>query len=98
MEATNEVGNIREEFSKIAQHLDQMEELLVSAYCGDSTQGYLWETTFLPNGTLLRLKYEGNRYLASVAHGGIRFNGLAYTPSSLVLLLTGERGLDPWNE
>src|SRR5471030_2371342 len=89
---------MREIFDDLHGRMDCIEDMFVKAYFGPIDGGYVWEDLFLPNGTLLKLKYKTVDYLASVSNGTIKFQGISFSPKKLLLQITGDHTLDAWKE
>jgi hypothetical protein len=51
--------------------------------------GYQWKELFLPNGTELRLRYQGDYYYASISDDELLYADEAVSPRGWALMVTG---------
>lgn len=51
--------------------------------------GYQWKDLFLPNGTELRLRFQGDNYYARIAEGQLMYADEPMSPRAWLLLVTG---------
>ncbi len=71
------------------QNASWKEELLEPARPRQADKGYHWKNVFMPNGTLLSMKYTGETYYAAVQGNQIIFDGKEVSPSEFTRLVTG---------
>ena len=65
---------------------------------GDPKLGVHWQHVFLPNGTLLKMKYQGQDYLAHVRHQKIKFNETDCSPSEFASMVANNTSRNAWRD
>lgn len=65
---------------------------------GNPKKGYLWKTVFLPNGTKVKMNYQGKDSIADVKHQQIIFNNGVYTPSSFANTVANNTSRNAWRD
>jgi hypothetical protein len=64
-------------------------ELEPTPSSGDPSKGYQWKTLLLPNGTTLRMTYQGRNHLAQIRYERLRYEGNDYSPSQFAGKVAG---------
>jgi hypothetical protein len=60
-------------------------------------RGYQWKELFLPDGTDLRMHFEGEAYHARVTGNGIVYEGRRVSPRQLTIAIAGD-GRNAWRD
>jgi hypothetical protein len=66
--------------------------------CGSAREGYQWQTLFLPNGTRLRMIYQGEQHFAEVQHRKIVYEGKNYSPSKWASVIANNTARNAWRD
>lgn len=66
--------------------------------CGDPSKGYQWQTLFLPNGSRLRMKYNGKDHYAEIQHQKIMYDGESHSPSGLAYKIANHTSRNAWRD
>ena len=72
--------------------VDDVVALAVRAWLdnqGNVLRGYQWKSLFLPEGTQLRLRFQGCTYVAQVRGDAIHFGGRTWSPRQWVMHVMG---------
>jgi hypothetical protein len=64
---------------------------------GDEARGYMWKNVFLPAGTMVRIRYEGEFYYAKVDGDHLIYNGERVSPNQFTTKVTGT-SRDAWRD
>lgn len=66
---------------------------------GDPTEGYVWQSVFLLNGTRLRMTFKRQQHFAIVKHCSLDFEGSAFaSPSELASHIAGGTSRNAWRD
>jgi len=65
---------------------------------GHPERGYKWQNIFLPNGTILRIKYKGDEYFAEVRHQTIYYNEQPCSPSQFANRVANNTARNAWHD
>lgn len=65
---------------------------------GDPKKGHHWKNVFLPNGTKLKMTYQGTDSIAEVKHQQIIFNHKECTPSSFANTVANNTSRNAWRD
>jgi hypothetical protein len=60
-------------------------------------RGYSWKTVFLPTGTVLRIKYEGQFHYAKVEGDYLLYEGKQVSPNQFAFIVT-RTARDAWRD
>jgi hypothetical protein len=72
-------------------------DLMPEVVIGDSEHGYTWKSTFLPSGTIVRIKYEGSYVYAKVEGDYLIYSGERVSPNQFATKVTGT-ARDAWRD
>ena len=65
---------------------------------GSTKKGYQWQSVFLPNGTQVRMTYQGKTYLADIRHQQLMFDGNALSPSEVARRIANNTNRNAWRD
>ncbi|MCH8322636.1 MAG: hypothetical protein IIB64_06125 [Proteobacteria bacterium] len=66
---------------------------------GDPEKGFQWKALFLPNGTLIKMPYKDQDFIAEVRHQFIHFAGKTYnSPSLLASRIASSTSRNAWRD
>lgn len=65
---------------------------------GKREQGYQWQMLFLPNGTRLRMTYQGQDHHITVSHQQIRDENRRYSPSEWASAVANNTNRNAWRD
>ena len=66
--------------------------------CGSPSEGYQWQSLFLPNGTRLKMKYKGKEHIAEVRYSQVMYEDIAYSPSEWVSHVANNTARNAWRD
>ena len=78
-----------------------IEEELVDEFLdeyGASSFGYRWQNVFLPNGTKVRMTYQGSTSVAEIKHEKLTFEGEALSPSEFASQVANNTNRNAWRD
>ena len=73
---------------------DWKPELLVES----DARGYQWKNVFLPDGTQIRMQYQGSYSYAKVEGDDITYQGKPISPGSLARAIAGGSNRNAWRD
>lgn len=65
---------------------------------GDLLKGYQWQTVFLPNGTKVRMLYQGQYSYAEIQHEKLVHEGSDYSPSEFARKVANDTSRNAWRD
>ena len=65
---------------------------------GDPKRGLYWQQVFLPNGTTLKMKYQGKDRHAQVQHEKLIYGKSEYSPSEFASMVAGGTSRNAWRD
>jgi hypothetical protein len=65
---------------------------------GRPDAGYRWQALFLPNGTEIKMRYQGQDHYASVRLQKIVYEGQDYSPSELARHIANNTSRNAWRD
>lgn len=65
---------------------------------GDPKKGYQWKNVFLPNGTKLKMHYQGMDSISEVKHQQVVFNQKEHSPSSFANTVANNTSRNAWRD
>jgi hypothetical protein len=79
--------------SNDTRHVDEVIALAIKQYLAahlarPNARGYQWKTLFLPEGTDLRMRYQGQWYYAKIEGDALMYAGESVSPREWTLLVT----------
>ena len=74
------------------------EELEAAINSGDPSKGYQWKDLFLPNGTKLRMTYQGRNHYAEVRNERLKHEGEDLSPSQFACKIADNTSRNAWRD
>jgi hypothetical protein len=74
------------------------EEAAAASAHGDPGKGYHWQTLFLPNGTQVRMLYQGQNHYAVISHEKLLYAGESLSPSELASYVAKGTNRNAWRD
>jgi len=65
---------------------------------GDPSKSYAWQTLRLPNGTKLKMKYQGADHHAEIRHQKLVFDGEKMSPSVFASRVANNTARNAWRD
>jgi hypothetical protein len=65
---------------------------------GDGINGYYWSDVFLPNGTLVKMFYQGEEKIAEIKDRKLVYSNQSYTPSKFASLAAEGTSRNAWRD
>ncbi|TFW24048.1 hypothetical protein [Duganella callida] len=74
-----------------------VEEWIARQRTSESTRGYQWKEVFLPEGTSVRMTYDGEAYYARVVGDELLFRDRAVSPREMTIAIAKD-GRNAWRD
>lgn len=84
--------------AEYVEQLAEEEDATFREEYGDPGRGYQWQTTFLPNGTKIRMFYGGQDSHAEIRHGRLRFGEEQMSPSQFASRVANNTNRNAWRD